>query len=133
MKLNLEDSDGRPWTASTNLGWMTLIVVLTFGAAAVFVALYLSLWIRSKGPSLWPLIGFIIAVAGCGLLFILGNISPHPGIADVIDNLVAVSWVAATFSLRHEIQRYYKSPKTGRSILGRFSLFSSQWFTSTTA
>jgi hypothetical protein len=107
MKLNLEDNDGRPWTASTNLGWMTLIVVLTFGAAAVLLALYLSFWIRQQRPVLFALFGFMVAVAGCGLLFILGHISPHPRMAEVIDNLVAISWVAATFSLRHETQRYY--------------------------
>ena len=63
------------------------------------------------------------ALAGCGLLFMLGHISPHPGIADVIDNLVAISWVTATFSLRHEIQRYYKESESWQIDIGPFFTF----------
>jgi hypothetical protein len=120
MRLKLEDEDGRPWTASTNFGWITLVVVLTFGTAAVLLGLYLSLWIRSKGRALWPLIGFMTVAASAGLLFVLSHISPQQSIPGVIDNFVAFSGVAATFSLRHEIQRYYKESENWRIDIGPF-------------
>lgn len=65
----------------------------------------------------------MIAAATAGSLFVLGHISPHPGIADVVDNFVAISWVAATFSLRYEIQRYYKESENWQIDIGPFFTF----------
>jgi hypothetical protein len=108
MHITLEDKDGRPWTASTNLGWIVLIVVLTSGIAFIGLALYLALWIRSKGRSALPLIGFLFVLGSPLLVFPLNYSCAPTRIGDAISTLIAFAWIAATFALRHEIKRYYK-------------------------
>jgi hypothetical protein len=108
MSLKLEDKEGRPWTASTNLDWIVLAVVLTSGIAFCALAIYLALWIRSKGRSALPLIGFLSVLCFSPLAFPLRYLSIPASIADDIGFLISILWITATFALRHEIKRYYR-------------------------
>jgi hypothetical protein len=123
MPFSLEDKEGRPWIASTNLGWVTLATVLTIGIAGMLLALYLSLWIRSKGRSVLPLIGFLFVASGSAVISVLGHFSLHGDLSSSISDLVAISWIAATFSLRHEIKRYYKESEGWDIEIGPFFTF----------
>jgi len=123
MPLKLEDEYGRPWTASANLGWVTLITVLTVGAAAPLLGIYLSLWIRSKGRSALPLICFS-AASVCFLLSIsLGRFYPHSQVLGYLDDIDPILWIVAAFTLRHEVQRYYKESEGWEIEIGPFFTF----------
>jgi hypothetical protein len=122
MPIKLEDEYGHPWTAAANLGWLTLIAVMTCGIAAPLLGIYLSLWIWSKGRSAWPLICFSLASFVCILTFTLGKLT-HPGLVDDVDVLGGILWVIASFSLRHEIQRYYKEREGWKIEIGPFFTF----------
>jgi hypothetical protein len=122
MSFKLEDEYGRPWTASANLGWLTLAAVLTFGMAAPLLGVYLSLWIRSKGRSLAPLVRFSLCLASfLGLPFTLLG---HPVLMVTLENAAStmwvVLWIAAPFTLRHEIRRYYKEREGWDIEIGPF-------------
>jgi hypothetical protein len=106
MRYTLEDDYGRPWTASASLGWLTFVAVLTCGIAAPVLGIYLSLWIRRKGGSIWPLVFFSFPFAS----FAIGFVSTLPAsfrLGDLI-GFIPMMWIAGGFSLRHEIQRYYR-------------------------
>ena len=122
MTLKLEDKDGRPWTVSTNLGWIILIVVLTSGTAFFGLAVYLSLWIWSKGRSALPLIGFIFLVGSFLLLFPFRyfSFSAPAWLSDDTSTLIAIVWIASIFGLRHEIKRYYKDVEGWDIEIGPF-------------
>jgi hypothetical protein len=120
MTLKLEDKDGHPWTASTNLGWIVLIVVISSGIAFFGLALYLALWIRSKGRSALPLIGFLSVLTSPVLMFPLRYFSAPTWIGDDISTLIAIMWIAATFALRHEIKDYYKEAEGWDIEIGPF-------------
>jgi hypothetical protein len=108
MRLKLEDKDGLPWTASTSLGWITLITVLTFGTALLFLASYLAIWIRSKGRSVLPLIGFLIVACATIVDVALNHFSIHMAALDYAGDLITLVWILSSFSLRHEIRRYFQ-------------------------
>jgi hypothetical protein len=101
--MTFEDKDGFPWTASVGLGWIVLILALTSGTAALFLGIYLSLWIRLKGRSVLPLYCYIL-VAAFGVVLLLPFRIVHPLVWDSIDTLVGVLWLVAAFFLRREIQ-----------------------------
>jgi len=107
MEFKLENSDGLPWTASIGRGWLFLIVLLTAGLAQIALGIYLALWIRSKGRSALPLLGFV-AVPAAGLLP-----EGNPGSTYVTIGALSL-WVillASIFGLRHEIRRYFREAK----------------------
>ena len=108
MRYQLEDDYGRPWTATVSLGWLTLMAVLTCGIAAPILGIYLSLWIRRKGRSVWPLVYFSLPFACFMGSYPLGKLLPHSFLLGNLDDFVGLFWVAGAFALRHEIQRYYK-------------------------
>jgi hypothetical protein len=124
MPLSLEDGDGRPWTASAPLGWIVLITALSFGAGAVVLGLYLSLWIRSKGRSSLPLYGYL-SVAGAMLA---GNVIDRLGLATRLFDqfsmlaslLLSIIWIACTYYLRNQIQRYYRENEGWEIEIGPF-------------
>jgi hypothetical protein len=124
MRILLEDEYGRPWTAAANLGWLTLIAVMTCGIAAPLLGIYLSLWIWRKGRSACPLICFSLASFSFILTFELVKLS-HPGLVYDVDALSGILWIIASFSLRHEIQRYYKEREGWKIEIGPFLTF---WF-----
>ena len=107
-RYQLEDEYGRPWTATTSLGWTTLIVVLTCGIAVPLLGIYLSLWIRRKGQSILPLIYFSLPFAWFVVKFPLGRVLPHSFLAWDLLDLIGLFWIAGAFSLRKQIQRYYR-------------------------
>jgi hypothetical protein len=122
MPFSLEDKDGRPWTASTPLGWIVLIVVVSSGIAAVALGLYLSLWVWSKRRSALPLYGFGLSL----LLAVVLVAVPHsfvPGMVDFLSGLDPLVWIASTFLLRHEIKRYYKEAEDWNIEIGPFFTF----------
>jgi hypothetical protein len=123
MKYQLEDQYGRPWTASASLGWLTLLAVLTCGIAAPILGIYLSLWIRRKGRSIWPLVFFSLPFASFVISFPLGNIVPQSFRLADITGFVGLLWIAGAFSLRHEIQRYYKEQEGWDIEIGPFFTF----------
>jgi hypothetical protein len=121
MPFKLEDDYGRPWTASASLGWLTLIAVLTCGIAAPLLGIYLSLWIRRKGGSIWPLVFFSLPFAS----FAIGFVSVLPAsfrLTDLI-GFVPMMWIAGAFSLRYEIKRYYKQREGWDIEIGPFFTF----------
>jgi hypothetical protein len=108
MRYRLEDDYGRPWTATASLRWLSLIAVLTCGIAAPILGIYLSLWIRRKGRSVWPLVFFSLPFAWFAATFPLGAAMPHSFRLVDLDGFVGLLWIAGAFSLRHEIRRYYR-------------------------
>lgn len=106
MPFSLEDNEGLPWTASTDLGWMILIVALSSGTAVFLLALYLALWIRCKGRSPLPLYGFVFDL----IFSIVPFIFPHlpATVAGVIALLDLIVWVVSIYLLRHEIQKHFR-------------------------
>ncbi|MES2392363.1 MAG: hypothetical protein V4555_12030 [Acidobacteriota bacterium] len=109
--MNLEDKDGRPWTASTGLGWIVVILVCTCGLAWIALSLYLAAWIRSKGRSLFPLIGYSVWLS---LLLAMSFFPPgwtaeRTVVLGCILNFVAwACWIAANLSLRRQIISHYR-------------------------
>jgi len=123
MRYQLEDDYGRPWTASTSLGWLTLAAVLTCGLVAPLLGIYLSLWIRRKGRSVWPLVFFSLPFAWFVAVFPLGKLLQHSFFSSDLNSFVGVMWIAGAFSLRHEIQRYYKEQEGWDIEIGPFFTF----------
>jgi hypothetical protein len=123
MRYQLEDAYGRPWTASASLGWLTLLAVLTCGIAAPLLGIYLSLWIRRKGRSVWPLVCFSLPFAWFVVTFPLGRIIP-PSLSLVdLESFIGVLWIAGAFSLRYEIRRYYREKEGWDIEIGPFFTF----------
>jgi hypothetical protein len=121
MRYQLEDDYGRPWTASASLGWLTLLAVLTCGIAAPILGIYLSLWIRRKGGSIWPLVCFSLPFAS----FAIGFVSTLPvsfRLTDLI-GFIPMMWIAGAFSLRYEIRRYYRQHEGWDIEIGPFFTF----------
>jgi hypothetical protein len=108
LKIKLEDRDGLPWTASTSLGWVVLIVALSSGTALVALALYLALWVRSKGRSWLPLVGFGVSAALSIFIFLLHHWHLNSHVQMLTEDLATVVWIASSFSLRHEVRTYYR-------------------------
>lgn len=108
MRYRLEDDYGRPWTASANLGWLTLAAVLSCGIAAPILGIYLSLWIRRKGGSIWPLVFFSLPFASFVISFPLGSALPASFLIADLTGFAGILWIAGAFSLRYEIRRYYR-------------------------
>ncbi len=107
MAFRLENDEGLPWTASTHFGWIVLIVVLTSGTAAYLLSLYLAVWIRSKGRSALPLYGFAIVM----LAIPAETFASTSSWAEVAITVLSIIWIAAGFSLRHEIRRHFWESK----------------------
>jgi len=108
MKYQLEDQYGRPWTASASLGWLTLAALLSCGIAAPILGIYLSLWIRRKGRSIWPLVFFSLPFASFVISFPFGGVLPQSFLLADLTGFAGALWIAGAFSLRFEIKRYYK-------------------------
>jgi hypothetical protein len=108
MRYQLEDDYGRPWTASASLGWLTLAAVLTCGLAAPLLGIYLSLWIRRKSRSVWPLVFFSVPFAWFMVTFPFGKLLPSSFLLRDLASFVGLLWIAGAFSLRHEIRQYYR-------------------------
>jgi MFS family permease len=123
MRYQLEDDYGRPWTASASLGWLTLLAVLTCGIAAPLLGIYLSLWIRRKGRSIWPLAFFSFPFASFVISYPLGSILPHSFRLTDLLGFSSILWIAGAFSLRHEIQRYYREKEGWEIEIGPFFTF----------
>jgi hypothetical protein len=123
MKYQLEDQYGRPWTASASLGWLTLLAVLTCGIAAPLLGIYLSLWMRRKGRSIWPLVFFSFPFASFVISFPLGNVVPSSFLFADLTGFAGLLWIAGAFSLRHEIMRYYKEQEGWDIEIGPFFTF----------
>jgi hypothetical protein len=123
MRYSLEDDYGRPWTASASLGWLTLIAVLTCGIAAPILGIYLSLWIRRKGRSIGPLVCFALPFAWFAVTFPMGSVLPHSFRPDDLGSFVGIFWIAGAFSLRHEIQQYYRTKEGWEIEIGPFFTF----------
>jgi hypothetical protein len=108
MGFQLEDSYGRPWTASASLAWLTLVAVLTCGVAAPLLGIYLSLWIRRKGGAIWPMIYFALPFAWFMVMNPLGSVLPRSFRFPDVVGLAGLFWVGGAFSLRREIRKYYR-------------------------
>jgi hypothetical protein len=121
MRISLEDKEGLPWTASTGLGWIVLIVALTSGTALLALALYLALWIRSKGRSALPMYGFTFVLASIPVYFTLEHFSPNA--TDATATAVSIVWLISTFALRHQIVRHFKESEGWDISIGLFFTF----------
>jgi hypothetical protein len=119
----LEDKDGYPWTASSPIGWIVLIVALSAGTAVVLLALYLAVWMYSyKRPI--PLAAFVVTLLGCTGSAVLSHWQWSAVAADVIGTASSMLFVAATFSLRHEIMQHYRERQGWTIKIGPlFTLF----------
>ena len=122
--MTLENEEGLPWTAATGLGWIVLLVALTCGAALVALSIYLALWIYTKGRSILPLLYFVLS-AIFGLAGIaLAHWARTVYITDTLAMFDSVLWIAATFSLRHEIMKHYREFEGWEISIGPwFTLF----------
>jgi hypothetical protein len=120
VRITLEDKDGFPWTASTGIGWIILIVVFTSGTAALALGLYLALWIRSKGRSALPLYGYAFVLISIPLCFALEHVALSATALDVISTAVAIVWLISAFALRHEIIGHYKKSEGWDIAIGPF-------------
>jgi hypothetical protein len=101
--MRLEDKNGLPWTASTGLGWIVLLAVLTIGWANIALSLYLAIWIWSKGRSIIPLVGFFLS-----LLCLIPEIFLSASLGKSIVCIDKIFWFGAIFWLRHEVQAYFR-------------------------
>ena len=108
MHISLEDKEGLPWTASTGLGWIVLVVALTSGTALLALALYLALWIRSKGRSALPLYGFVFVLLCVSAYFALERFAPNSPVTGATSIVVSIIWLISIFALRHQIIRHFK-------------------------
>lgn len=125
MTFRLENDEGLPWTASTRFGWIVFLVVLTSGVAAYLLSLYLALWIRSKGRSALPLYGFALVMFAIPIeTFAHGS-----SWAEAVLTVLSLVWIAASFSLRHEIKAYFwKSEEWDIQIGYTLTLFLSSMY-----
>jgi hypothetical protein len=123
MHYKLEDDYGRPWTASASLGWLTLLAVLTCGIAAPLLGIYLSVWIYRKGRSVWPLVCFSLPFVWFAVTVPLESILPHSFRLADLTGFAGLLWIAGAFSLRHEIQRYYREQESWEIEIGPFCTF----------
>jgi hypothetical protein len=116
--MQLEDENGLPWTASTGLSWIVLIVVLTSGIALVALSLYLALWIYTKSRSALSLAGFALSalldcmIAALDHWHVLSSLSTT---LVIIDTLV---WIASAYLLRYQIQKYYRESEGWEPQIG---------------
>jgi hypothetical protein len=115
--MQLEDKDGLPWTASTHLGWIILVLILTFGAAILALGIYLSLWIRSKGRSALPLLAFLLTTLGTLAGLVVHRWFHNPHATDVLDWVTTILFIAAPFMLRREIQGYFRETQGWQPII----------------
>ena len=113
--MRLENDEGLPWTASTGLGLIVLLIALTCGTALIALSIYLSLWIYTKGRSILPLCGFVLSVIFGFAGIALAHWTKCANIPDALATFDSVLWIAATFSLRHEIMKHYREYE-GREI-----------------
>jgi hypothetical protein len=123
MQYQLEDAYGRPWTASASLGWLTLVAAFTCGIAAPLLGIYLSLWIRRKGCSIWPLVFFSLPFASFVISFPFGSVLPPSFRLHDLLGFAGLLWIAGAFSLRHEIRRYYREQEGWDIEIGPFCTF----------
>jgi hypothetical protein len=109
--MRLEDKNGLPWTASSGLGWIVLIVALSSGIALVALSLYLALWIYSKGRSALSLAGFALTV----LLSCTIATLDHWHVLSLLSNSLAIIdalvWIASVYLLRYQLQKYCRESK----------------------
>jgi hypothetical protein len=123
MPFKLEDEYGRPWTASASLGWLTVFAVLTCGIAAPLLGIYLSLWIRRKGRSIWPMVCFSLPFACFVVTYPLGSVLPRSyQLVDLL-SFGGIMWIAGAFFLRREIKRYYREREGWEIEIGPFFTF----------
>lgn len=116
--MSLEDKEGLPWTASTGLGWIVLIVAITSGTALFALVLYLALWIRSKGRSALPLYGFVFVLLSIAPYLALERFAPN-SIATAATLAVAyIVWLISVFALRHQIIRHFKASEGWNITIG---------------
>ncbi len=101
----LEDEDGYPWTASIHIFWMVLLAFLTGGAIVFLLGIYLSLWIRGRGRSWLPTFCFAssILLITCSIAMRGSRVGED---AYFVGTLLLI---AGSFSLRHEIQRHFRT------------------------
>jgi hypothetical protein len=121
--MRLEDKNGLPWTASTGLGWIVLIVVLSSGIALIALSLYLALWIFTKSRSALALAGFAITVLFDCAISALDHwhvFSSASTSLAIIDTLV---WIGSTFLLRHAIREYYRAREGWEPEIGPWLTF----------
>jgi len=107
--MRLEDPDGHPWTANTSIGWIIFIIAFSCGTAILALAIYLALWIRSKGRSLLPLIGFSLTTIMLSNMFVLYHVHFSNTLIDRLYLIQYVLWLASTYSLRYEIRAFYRN------------------------
>jgi hypothetical protein len=116
--MRLENDEGLPWTAATGIGWIILFAALTFGTAFFLLSLYLAVWIRSKGKSSLPLIGFILSVGLCLPDVPWLYLHINQTVADVSIDLATSFWIGSTFFLRHEIINHYRESEGWNISIG---------------
>jgi hypothetical protein len=122
--MRLENDEGLPWTASTDLGWIVLLVALTCGTALIALSIYLALWIYTKGRSILPLVYFVLSAIFGFAGIVLSHWARLESITDILASVDSILWIAATFSLRHEIVKHYRESEKWEIRIGPwFTLF----------
>jgi hypothetical protein len=118
-----ENEEGLPWTASIHARWIVLIVALSSGTALIALGIYLSLWIRSKGRSLAPLIAFSLT-ALCALLDVaIIHWEPRSQWGDYLGMIDSLLFLVAPFLLRHEIQVHFRETEGWEPNISPFFTF----------
>jgi hypothetical protein len=108
------ERDGLPFTARISWGWYLALIAISFGWAAAALGLYLGLWIRSKRKRGIAVYVFAVIAVVVLIAVIPDRMLPIALPWDGIITGVAVLWYIGTFSLRHEILRFYA--ETQRSV-----------------
>ena len=127
--MRLEDEKGFPWTASAGLGWMVLLVGLSFGLVVPALSIYLALWIYTKGRSILPLLGFTLIIGPDLALAAFDHWHKFAFTSDILAITETLIWIASTFLLRREIIRYYRESEGWEISIGPwFTLFFSSLY-----
>jgi len=121
--MRLDDEEGFPWTASTHIGWMLLVLVLSFGFALFALGLYLSVWIARKGRSTLPFLAFALSAVLALTEYPIDRWFPNSQADSVIGLAATIILIVASFLLRREIQTYFQEIQGWQPIINPILTF----------
>jgi len=127
FRYRLFDSDGLPWASRLDWPWLFLLSMLTAFSGAIFLGIYVGIWVKGKGRSALPLCVYL----ALAIMYIAGIAAAwmHAVLADRIGMCEAVLWLVGAFTLRHEVVRYYTEREGVTFRLGPWlTLFFSVWY-----
>ena len=106
----MENGEELPWISRVPWQWTVVISLVTGGLYALFIGLYLSIWVRAKSNAGVAALTYLTI----SLLGILGFLSERwPSIPMPLEAISSVGtslWIIAGFLLRRELRIYFRRP-----------------------